>query len=95
MKSIYRIQNKSHLEQRIFFDEDMDMQRFDSMKYPKVDRMNKTHIGYSWIPEEIDLTKDSIDFKTQVSEAGQHIFTSNLKRQIMLDSIQGRGPALT
>ena len=94
-KSIYKSQTKSHMEQKIFFDEDVDIQRFDVMKYPKADRMNKTHIGYSWVPEEVDLTKDSSDFRTQVSEAGQHIFTSNLKRQIMLDSIQGRGPALT
>lgn len=95
MKSIYRTQKNSHLEQPMFFGEDMAMQRFDVMKYPKADRMNKTHIGYSWVPEEIDLTKDSSDFRTKVSTAGQHIFTSNLKRQIMLDSIQGRGPALT
>lgn len=95
MKSIYRIQKQSHLEQPMFFGEDMDMQRFDVLKYPKAERMNKTHMGYFWVPEEIDLTKDSADFRHKVSEAGQHIFTSNLKRQIMLDSIQGRGPALT
>lgn len=95
MKSIYRAQKKKHTEQKIFFDEDVDVQRFDILKYPKVDRMNTTHIGYSWIPEEIDLTKDALDFRNEVSEAGQHIFTSNLKRQIMLDSVQGRGPSLT
>ena len=36
--------------------------------------------------------RDAADFK-QLTEHEKHIFTSNLKRQILLDSVQGRAPA--
>jgi ribonucleoside-diphosphate reductase beta chain len=48
--------------------------------------------GFFWVPEEINLTKDSADFK-DASETVRHIFTSNLLRQTALDSLQGRGPS--
>ena len=41
----------------------------------------------------ISLQKDRADYQTLRSEQ-KHIFTSNLKYQIMLDSVQGRGPAM-
>ncbi len=40
---------------------------------------------------EIDVYKDATDFKALTAHE-QHIFTSNLKRQILLDSVQGRAP---
>ena len=49
-------------------------------------------MGFFWIPDEVDVTKDSNDFK-QLTANEQHIFTSNLKRQILLDSVQGRAPS--
>jgi ribonucleoside-diphosphate reductase beta chain len=40
----------------------------------------------------VDIYQDAKDFKA-LTEHEQHIFTSNLKRQILLDSVQGRAPA--
>ena len=43
--------------------------------------------------EEVDIAKDKKDFYN-LTDFEQHIFTSNLKRQIVLDSVQGRAPNL-
>ena len=42
---------------------------------------------------EVMHSKDKKDFH-ELTEHEQHIFTANLKRQIMLDSVQGRAPNL-
>jgi ribonucleoside-diphosphate reductase beta chain len=67
-------------------------QRFDDYAYPKIAKFEETQRGAFWVPEEITLTKDKIDFK-EASKAVRHIFTANLLRQTTLDSIQGRAPA--
>ena len=67
-------------------------QRFDDYAYPKIAKFDETQRGAFWVPEEITLTKDKLDFK-EASGAVRHIFTSNLLRQTTLDSIQGRAPA--
>lgn len=67
-------------------------QRYDDYAYPKIAKFDETQRGAFWVPEEITLTKDKIDFK-EASKAVRHIFTSNLLRQTTLDSIQGRAPA--
>jgi len=50
-------------------------------------------LGYFWRPEEVSLQKDRSDFAT-LNDTQKHIFTSNLRYQILLDSVQGRGPGL-
>jgi ribonucleoside-diphosphate reductase beta chain len=68
------------------------IQRFEEVKYPKIQKIEQTARGFFWVPEEISLTKDAGDFK-EASDSVKHIFTSNLLRQTALDSLQGRGPA--
>ena len=68
------------------------VQRFEEVKYPRIQKFEETARGFFWVPEEITLTKDKIDFK-EATDAVRHIFTSNLLRQTALDSIQGRAPA--
>ena len=80
-------------KQPMFFGADLQVQRYDNMKYPIFDRLNKNQLGFFWRPEEVTLQKDIADFKG-LSEAQKFIFTSNLKYQTMLDSVQGRGPCL-
>jgi len=50
-------------------------------------------LGFFWRPEEVDILRDAKDFK-DLTVHEQHIFTSNLKRQILLDSVQGRAPTV-
>jgi ribonucleoside-diphosphate reductase beta chain len=68
------------------------IQRYDNLKYKQFDGLTDKQLGFFWRPEEVDIYKDSADFKS-LTEHEQHIFTSNLKRQILLDSVQGRAPA--
>lgn len=65
--------------------------RYDKLKYRVFDRLTDNQLGFFWRPEEVDITRDQSDFRS-LSEHEQHIFTSNLKRQIILDSVQGRAP---
>ena len=65
--------------------------RYDVMKYRVFDRLTEEQLSFFWRPSEIDLGKDAKDFRMLTSHE-QHIFTSNLKRQILLDSVQGRAP---
>lgn len=92
--SVYKNTKINHTEQPPIFGEPVDLQRFDIFSDPKIDKLTMVQIGQYWIPEEIDLSKDKIDFNSKMSEHEKHIFTSNLKAQIMLDSIQGRAPNL-
>lgn len=84
---------KSHLKSRLFFDEAPTIARFDKQKYPFLEKLTRSSMGFFWVPEEVDLLKDSKDFR-DLSKHEQHIFTSNLKRQILLDSVQGRAPTV-
>jgi ribonucleoside-diphosphate reductase beta chain len=73
--------------------EGIGMQRYDVLKYKSFDKLTDKQLGFFWRPEEIDVLRDAADFKG-LTEHEQHIFTSNLKRQILLDSVQGRSPNL-
>ena len=80
-------------KQPMFFGKPLGGQRYDEYKYPIFERLTKTQLGYFWRPEEVSLQKDFGDFKDLRPEQ-KHIFTSNLKYQIMLDSVQGRAPGM-
>ena len=82
---------KSHLERNMFFDESVDIARYDQVKYPQIEKITDKQLGFFWRPEEVDVSKDKKDFH-ELTQHEQHIFTSNLKRQILLDSVQGRAP---
>ena len=94
MASVFDINNKSdHTTVKAFLDPSggPTIQRYDTMKYPSFDKFTDKQLGFFWRPEEVDVMKDAKDFKA-LTEHEQHIFTSNLKRQILLDSVQGRAP---
>ncbi len=76
---------------KVFLDNTVNVARYDKQKYPHFEKLTDKQLGFFWRPEEIDALRDSKDFKA-LSTHEQHIFTSNLKRQILLDSVQGRSP---
>ena len=80
-------------KQPMFFGQPLGVQRYDSFKYPVFDRLTTQMLGYFWRPEEVSLQKDRSDYQSLRPEQ-KHIFTSNLKYQILLDSVQGRGPGM-
>ena len=80
-------------KQPMFFGQPLGVQRYDGAKYPVFERLTTQQLGYFWRPEEVSLQKDRADFQT-LTDAQKHIFTSNLRYQILLDSVQGRGPGM-
>ena len=91
--AVLKKNKKSHLTKMMFLDEAVDIQRYDEMKYPQMDKITDKQLGFFWRPEEVDISKDKKDFDA-LTDHEKHIFTSNLKRQIVLDSVQGRAPNL-
>lgn len=92
MKTDFSV-NPNYLNRQMFLDAagGVTVQRYEDHAYPTVAKYVKTQKGSFWIPEEITLTKDKIDFKNS-NDAVRHIYTSNLLRQTTLDSLQGRAP---
>jgi len=80
-------------KQPMFFGAPLGVQRYDNFKYPAFENLTKQQLGYFWRPEEVSLQKDRGDYQTLRPEQ-RHIYTSNLKYQIMLDSVQGRAPGM-
>lgn len=91
---IYSSFNKNKadtLTEPMFFGENVNVARYDVQKYNFFEKMIERHISFFWRPEEVNISKDIMDFNS-LSKSSQHIFISNLKRQILLDSVQGRSP---
>ena len=80
-------------KQPMFFGQPLGVQRYDNFKYPQFENLTKQQLGYFWRPEEVSLQKDRGDYQSLRPEQ-KHIYTSNLKYQIMLDSVQGRAPGM-
>ena len=91
--TVFNTEEVNTKKQPMFFGQPLGVQRYDSYKYPVFDKLTTQQLGYFWRPEEVSLQKDRGDYQTLRPEQ-KHIYTSNLKYQIMLDSVQGRGPGM-
>jgi ribonucleoside-diphosphate reductase beta chain len=78
-------------KQSMFLGEPVNVARYDIQRYPIFEKLIEKQLSFFWRPEEIDLSKDRIDFN-RLPAHEQHIFISNLKYQTLLDSVQGRSP---
>lgn len=79
------------MKEPMFFGQSVNIARYDIQKYPVFEKLIEKQISFFWRPEEIDLSMDRKDFAS-LQEHEKHIFLSNLKYQILLDSVQGRSP---
>ena len=93
--SVFNIKKTDHTKSLAFLDANGTpaIQRYDVLKYRQFDKLTDKQLGFFWRPEEVDVVHDAKDFK-ELTDFEKHIFTSNLKRQILLDSVQGRSPNL-
>ena len=91
--TVFNTEEVETTKQPMFFGKPLGIQRYDNYKYPVFERLTTQQLGYFWRPEEVSLQKDRSDYQTLRPEQ-KHIFTSNLKYQVMLDSVQGRGPGM-
>ncbi len=93
--SVFPMNGQNHLTAKMFLDEagGVNVARYEKVKYPVFSGFTKKQKGFFWQPEEVDLTKDKKDFAALTSHE-QHISISNVLRQSLLDSVQGRAPML-
>ena len=91
--TVFNTEEVDTKKQPMFFGKPLGVQRYDSYKYPAFENLTKSQLGYFWRPEEVSLQKDRGDYQSLRPEQ-KHIFTSNLKYQTMLDSVQGRAPGM-
>ena len=90
--SVFDATNKKNfVTAKCFLDDPVTIARYDRQKYPIFEKLINQQLGFFWRPEEVEVVRDAKDFKG-LTKHEQHIFTSNLKRQILLDSVQGRSP---
>jgi len=91
--TVFNTEEVDTKKQPMFFGKPLGVQRYDNFKYPAFENLTKQQLGYFWRPEEVSLQKDRGDYQSLRPEQ-KHIYTSNLKYQIMLDSVQGRAPGM-
>ena len=91
--TVFNTEDHDTRKQPMFFGKPLGVQRYDNFKYPQFENLTKSQLGYFWRPEEVSLQKDRGDYQSLRPEQ-KHIYTSNLKYQIMLDSVQGRAPGM-
>jgi len=92
--SNYQVLNLVSSSDRLFFGKSgHGISRYDIVNYPVLGKLNTKMQGFFWRPNEIDMSQEKRSFES-MTESEKFVFTSNLKRQILLDSVQGRAPAL-
>lgn len=82
-----------YLSRNLFLDDAgvVTLQRFDKVRYPKLKEFERIMRGFFWVPEEVNLDQDRRDMQS-ATKAESHIMTSNILRQTVLDSLQGKAP---
>jgi ribonucleoside-diphosphate reductase beta chain len=92
--SLYTTEKIDFTKEPIFFGEGRNIQRYENPKYPFFDKLSQEMWKLHWTETEVNLSKDKNDFMN-LTDSEKHIFTSNIKFQTLLDSIQGRAPFQT
>ena len=80
-------------KEAMFLGQPVNVQRYDQSKYQIFNDLTEKQKSFFWRPEEVDVSRDRMDFANRPDNE-KHIFLSNLKYQILLDSVQGRAPAI-
>lgn len=89
--SVFNQTKNDQLKENMFFGQNVNVSRYDQQRYPIFDQLTDKQLSFFWRPEEVDISKDRIDFQS-LPDNEKHIFVSNLKYQTLLDSVQGRSP---
>lgn len=91
--SVFNVNKTDTVLQPMFFGDTLNIARYDIQKYTKFEQLTDKQHGFFWRPTEINVSKDSADFKN-LSDVEKHIFIKNIAYQTMLDSVQTRAPFL-
>ncbi|AAV82204.1 class Ia ribonucleoside-diphosphate reductase subunit beta [Idiomarina loihiensis] len=89
--STFNQEQNNPLTEPMFLGNSVNVARYDQQKHSIFEKLIEKQISFFWRPEEIDVSRDRIDFN-KLTASEKHVFISNLKYQTLLDSIQGRSP---
>ena len=89
--TVFNQKKNDQTKEPMFFGANVNIARYDQQKFEIFEKLIEKQLSFFWRPEEIDVSSDRIDYQ-KLPENEKHIFTSNLKYQTLLDSIQGRSP---
>jgi ribonucleoside-diphosphate reductase beta chain len=76
-----------------FGPEGKGMARYDVVTYPLIQRHDDLMRSFHWQAHEIDMSGERASHD-KATPAERFVFKANISRQIMLDTVQSRGPAL-
>lgn len=80
-------------DRKIFFSaKGHGIARYDVVNHDIFLKLDAKMKGFYWRAVEIDVSREKNDFDNNATEEDRFVFTSNLKRQIVLDTVQGRAP---
>ncbi|WP_210498907.1 class Ia ribonucleoside-diphosphate reductase subunit beta [Vibrio crassostreae] len=91
--STFNQTKNDQLKEPMFLGQNVNVARYDQQKHAVFEGLTTKQLSFFWRPEEVDISKDRIDY-ADLPPHEKHIFISNLKYQTLLDSIQGRSPAV-
>ncbi len=74
----------------LFLGDPLGIQRYDNPKYPVFAELARKQLQFLWMPERISLAEDKNKYRN-LSETERFIFDSNLRVQILIDSLLMRG----
>ncbi|GAW96763.1 MULTISPECIES: class Ia ribonucleoside-diphosphate reductase subunit beta [Colwellia] len=73
----------------MFLGNNVNISRYDQQRYMAFEKLIEKQLSFFWRPEEVDVSKDRADWQG-LTDSEKHIFISNLKYQILLDSMAAR-----
>lgn len=73
----------------MFMGQGVNVSRYDIQKFKNLEGLIEKQLSFFWRPEEVDVSKDRADWQS-LNDQERHIFISNLKYQILLDSMAAR-----
>lgn len=93
--TVFNIGNAKNNGETLFLPDSqgLSIQRYDQPRYQHLLKLLETGLGFYWLPEEIRMDADKIAF-TKLTPAEKHVVISNIKSQVLLDSIMGRAPIM-
>jgi len=84
-------EDNNQIKEPMFFGQPVNVARYDQQRYALFEKLVERQLSFFWQPQEVDVSRDRMDYMN-LTDAEKHIFISNLKYQILLDSVQGRSP---
>ena len=91
--TVFNTEEVDTKKQPMFFGKPLGVQRYDNFKYNQFENLTKQQLGY-FGDQKRYLYKKIVVIINHYVQNRKHIYTSNLKYQIMLDSVQGRAPGM-